>query len=77
MDIRQIEEIINATFSSPEEFAATLSALSKQSKLRQIEIAIDALRAKQTEVLAPIENERIELNNARLALLDELTPAEK
>lgn len=75
MESKEIEEVINATFASREEFAATLALLNKQSKLRQIELQIDALNAKRNEALAPIENARIELENQRREIVDELKAA--
>lgn len=63
-----------AGLDTPEAVTAALSTLVKQKELRAIELAIDALDKERVAVLAPIENKRIDLTNARNALIDQLEP---
>ncbi len=58
---------------SPEEFFTVLVRLKKQSDLKQLDIELDGLSTKRNEALKPINDEAIDLQNKRQAIIDELT----
>ncbi len=67
-----LKAFINAGFDTPEKISSLISQLATQAKLKQIDLQLDGLSTKQNEVLAPIQNERVELQNQRAAIIAEL-----
>ena len=61
-----------AGLDTPEKVAAYLGNAKNTLALRQVEIAIDALNIKRRDALAPIENERISLENDKAALIADI-----
>lgn len=74
MTTQEITNAINSTFPVDGDFAKTLGQLALQAQLKQLDLEIDALNVKRAEVVKPIEDERIELNNQRLELIATLKP---
>lgn len=74
---QNIADAFNAAgIDSTAKVNAIVAGLAKNLELAQIDIQLAALSAKRTEALAPIENERIELQNKRAEIAAILKPAD-
>lgn len=62
----------NAGIDTPEKVNALIAQLALQSQLKQIDLQLDGLQAKQIEALAPIVNTRIDLQNQRAEIVAKL-----
>jgi hypothetical protein len=63
-----ITEVVNELCATKEEFRSFFQKSAASLRVRKIDNAIEALQVEQQEALAPINNKRIELQNAKLAL---------
>ena len=59
-------------FDTPEKAQALMFNLNIQFQIKQIDIQLDALSAKQTDALKPIQDKRTELQSQRLFLTAQL-----
>jgi hypothetical protein len=68
-----INALRNAGFDTPEKVGELFSNLGKQLELKRLEIESDRLNAQRIEVMKPIEDKRIELENRRRELAASLS----
>ena len=66
----EVAAVVSKHFSTFKGFDAALAQMANSAAIRALDAQIDGLQAKQTEVLAPIQNERLELVNQRAALIE-------
>ena len=71
-----IDELLNglaaAGINTQGQVTDLFSTFQINADIRSIDAALEALRAKSQEALAPIENERISLQNKRQTLVENL-----
>lgn len=65
MTTQEITDVFSGAFASADELRAALVTMTKQAKLRTIELQIAALNDKSAELLKPISDERIQLEALR------------
>jgi hypothetical protein len=74
---QQIADAFNAAgLTTAEQVNAVVADLARNLALARIDIQLAALGQKQTDALAPIVNERIELQNKRAEIVALLKPVE-
>lgn len=76
MDPQTLADCFTAAgLDSKEALAAFLSTARAQVDLKALDLKIDALNQKRQEVLKPINDEQIDLQNQRNAIIVELAAA--
>lgn len=72
------DDLVNAFtaagIDTPEKLSPLVVQLSLTGQIRVLDAQISALSAKEEAALAPIENQRIQLNDTRRILIEQLTP---